>query len=92
VSPQKITYQYLKIFIDVYYRGVIGAVHAVLGLPKSMLLKYGDTTVQWMKEGYLNDKQLEYFDQWIGEMVPGFIADWASMKKVTRSVYTILYF
>lgn len=75
-----------------YYRGVIGAVHAVLGLPKSMLLKYGDTTVQWMKEGYLNDKQLEYFDQWIGEMVPGFIADWASMKKVTRSVYTILYF
>jgi cytochrome P450 len=62
-------------------KGVIGAVHAVLGLPKSMLLKYGDTTVQWMKEGYLNDKQLEYFDQWIGEMVPGFIADWASMKK-----------
>lgn len=55
-----------------------------------MLLKYGDTTVQWMKEGYLTDRQLEYFDQWTDEMLPGYIADWASSNKV-RNAYTKLY-
>eukprot|EP00029_Vermamoeba_vermiformis_P004768 TRINITY_DN1538_c0_g1_i2.p1 TRINITY_DN1538_c0_g1~~TRINITY_DN1538_c0_g1_i2.p1 ORF type:complete len:309 (-),score=48.58 TRINITY_DN1538_c0_g1_i2:44-970(-) len=62
-------------------KGVLGAVNSVLALPKPMLQKYGDTAVQWMKEGYLADKQLKYFDQWTDEMIPGFIADWASMKK-----------
>jgi len=47
-----------------------------------MLLKYGDTTVEWMKVGYLTEDQLNYFDKWTDEMFPGFIEDWASMKKV----------
>lgn len=57
-----------------------------------MLLKYGDNTVKWMEEGYLTEKQLQYFDTWIGEMSTEFIADWASMKKVARFVYLFILF
>jgi hypothetical protein len=55
-----------------------------MGLPKSMLLQHGDTTVQWMKQGYLSEEQLTIFGKWIDDMIPNFIADWRSMKKVRK--------